>query len=416
MIVEEAAKEPSLVAIPPIISVDDHVVEPPDLWLERLPTKYRDRCPRVLRGRATFGFKGGSGYYTCGGSEGRVADIWVYDDLMYPLPRLSAAVGFDELGNEPATFDELRPGAYLQEDRLLDMSINGVEASLCFPNVLPRFCGQAFLERSDKTLALLCLRAYNDWVLDEWTAGPGRGRLLPVTIVPLWDPKLAAMEVERCANKGGHAISFSENPAQLGLPSMHDDRRWWDPLLAKCAETQTVINMHIGSSSTMATTSSDAPHMLSSTLTFYGSMGSMLDWILSGVFVRFPTLKIAYSEGQAGWVPYVLERVDKLWAERSNNSFGSIVPDPPSSYISGRVWFCLFDDEVALRNRGSIGMSQLCFEVDYPHADSTFPHTLATAQRLATEASLNQSEANRLFRRNAVELLDLEVRYGIEPE
>ena len=329
MNIAERPTTATAVTIPWIISVDDHVVEPPDLWSARLPSRYLDRGPRIVRDRARFGFRGGKGYYETGIADGRIADIWLYDDLAYPLPRLSAAVGFDELDNEPALFDELRPGAYRQHERLQDMTANHVEASLCFPNVLPRFCGQAFLERADKELALLCVRAYNDWILDEWTSGEGRGRLLPVTIVPLWDPHLAAAEVERCANKGGNAISFSENPFQLGLPSLHDERRWWDPLLASCQATNTVINMHIGSSSAMPATSSDAPHILSSTLTFQNSMGSLLDWLLSGVFARFPQIKVAYSEGQAGWVPYVLERVDKLWAERSNNSYGSSLPSPP---------------------------------------------------------------------------------------
>ena len=159
--------------IPRIISVDDHVVEPPDLWTSRLPSKYADRCPRVERDSAVFNFEGGVFSYEKGVEEGTPCDWWLYDDLIYPFPKLSAAVGFENLDVEPVTFDEIRPGSWIQSERLADMDANHVDVSICFPNVLPRFCGQTFLEREDKELALLCVKAYNDWMIDEWCAVNG---------------------------------------------------------------------------------------------------------------------------------------------------------------------------------------------------------------------------------------------------
>src|SRR5439155_19835121 len=197
---------------------------------------------------------------------------------------------------------------------------------------------------------LLCVKAYTDWILDEWCAGDGQGRLLPVTMIPLWDPKLAGDEVRRCAGKGSLAVTFSENPHPLGLPSVHDHEHW-APFFSACEETDTVLCMHIGSSSKMPSTSPDAPFIVSSTLTFSNAMGSLLDYIFSGTLERYPNLKLAYSEGQVGWMPYVLERADKLWAERSANSFGSALPNPPSIYVAGRVYGCIFDDETGLRTR-----------------------------------------------------------------
>ena len=208
--------------IPRIISVDDHVVEPPDLWTSRLPAKYQDRCPRVERDSAVFNFEGGEFTYQKGVPGGAECDWWLYDDLVYPFPKLSAASGFETLDVEPVTFDQIRPGGWKQADRLADMTANHVDASLCFPNVLPRFCGQTFLEREDKELALLCVQAYNNWMIDEWCAGDARGRLIPLTLIPLWDPAAAALEVHRCADKGSFAVAFSENPYHLGLPSIHD--------------------------------------------------------------------------------------------------------------------------------------------------------------------------------------------------
>ncbi len=398
--------------IPRIISVDDHVVEPPDLWTSRLPAKYQDRCPRVERDSAVFNFEGGEFTYQKGVPGGAECDWWLYDDLVYPFPKLSAASGFETLDVEPVTFDQIRPGGWKQADRLADMTANHVDVSLCFPNVLPRFCGQTFLEREDKELALLCVQAYNNWMIDEWCANDGRGRLIPLTLIPLWDPAAAALEVHRCANKGSFAVAFSENPYHLGLPSIHDKDRFWDPFLTACQETDTVVCMHIGSSSKMPATSPDAPFSVSSTITFANAMGSMCDYILSGVFVRFPRLRVSYAEGQVGWMPYIIERMDKIWAERGDASFGIDLPEPPSTYIPGHVWGCIFDDEIGLKNRDVIGMDQICFEVDFPHADSTFPHTLEVATRICDAAGLADEEVYKLMRGNAIECFGLE-RFGI---
>ncbi|MBL78126.1 MAG: amidohydrolase [Acidimicrobiaceae bacterium] len=398
--------------IPRIISVDDHVVEPPDLWSSRLPAKYRDRGPRVERDTAVFNFEGGVFSYEKGVEGGTPCDWWLYDDLVYPFPKLSAAVGFDDLDIEPVTFDQIHPAGWIQRERLAAMDKNHVDASICFPNVLPRFCGQTFYEREDKDLALLCVQAYNDWMIDEWCGGDGAGRLIPLTLIPLWDPVAAAAEVHRCADKGSFAVAFSENPYPLGLPSIHDKDRFWDPFLRACEETDTVVCMHIGSSSQMPSTSPDAPFAVSSTITFSNAMGSMCDYILSGVFVRFPRLKIAYSEGQVGWMPYVVERMDKIWEERGDATFGIDLPEPPSTYIPGHIWGCIFDDEIGLRNRDIIGMEQICFEVDFPHADSTYPHTLDVATRICTEAGLSDDETYKLMRGNAIDCFGLE-RFGI---
>jgi len=400
--------------LPRIISVDDHVVEPPELWQDRLPAAFRGRGPRIERRKLkrTAGGVGGANMGFVEADDGEWCDVWLYEELEYPFMTLSAAVGFKELGFDVTTFDEIRPGCWKQPERLTDMDANHVEAAVCFPNVLPRFCGQTFYERKDKDLALLCVKAYNDWIIDDWCAGAGHGRLVPLTLVPLWDPQLAADEIRRCAAKGSFAITFPENPDPLGLPSLHHRSRHWDPVFAACQETQTTLCMHIGSSSRMPSTSADAPFIISSTLTFQNAMGSLLDYIFSGTLERFPDLVIAYSEGQVGWMPYVLERADKLWEERSDNSFGSSLRRAPSSFIPNRVYGCVFDDPVGLRNRDIIGIDQICFEVDYPHADSTFPHSKKVLADICTQAGLDEEETYKFTRGNAIRAFGLE-RFGI---
>ena len=360
--------------IPRIISVDDHVVEPPDLWTERIPAKFKDRAPA---GRARLGevpLRGRRVLLREGRRRRRAVRLVA---LRRPRSTRSRSCrprsASPSSTSRPITFDEIRPGCWNQSERLADMDANHVEASLCFPNTLPRFCGQTFLERDDKELALLCVQAYNDWMIDEWCAGEGKGRLIPLTMVPLWDAELAAAEVRRCADKGSHAVTFSENPYPLGLPSIHDKDRYWDPFFQACEETETTVCMHIGSSSKMPSTSPDAPFIVSSTLTFPNAMGSMCDYIFSGTLERFPTLKIAYSEGQVGWMPYVLERADKLWPSGPTTASARRCRSPPPSYVPARIYGCIFDDEIGLANRDVIGMDQICFETDYPHADSHLP-------------------------------------------
>ena len=398
--------------LPRIISVDDHVVEPPSLWQDRLPAKYLDRGPRVERMRVsqTVVGKGGKSAGWREDSDGDWADVWLYDDVFFPFIMLYAAAGLGEVGQTVTTFDHLLPGSWKQAERLQVMDENHTDAAVCFPNTLPRFCGQTFSERDDKVLALLCIKAYNDWVIDDWSGGAARGRLIPLAILPLWDPQLAADEIRRCADKGCYAITFPENPVPLGFPSIHG--RHWDPVFTACEETRTIVCMHIGSSSSMPSTGPDAPFIISSTLTFQNAQGSILDYIFSGTLDRFKTLKLAYSEGQVGWLPYVLERADKLWEERSANSFGSALPNPPSSYIPGRVYGCIFDDETGLRNRDAIGMDQICFETDFPHADSTYPHTEKVLASICAKAGLTDDEIYKLVRGNAITAFGLE-RYGI---
>src|SRR6185312_7714331 len=308
-------------------------------------------------------------------------------------------------------YDAMRPGCYDQKARIADMDLNHVEASLCFPS-MPRFCGQTFLERSDKVFSFECLRIYNDWIIDEWCGGDGAGRLIPLTLIPLWDVKLAAEEVRRCADKGSHAIAFSEIPAYLGLPSAHT--KYWDPLLAACEETETVVNMHIGSSSKFNTTSKDAPHPVNAALTVQNSQAAFIDWILSGTFARFPRLRLALSEGQIGWMPYMIERLDSIWdrGDKYEADLRVRLPEPPSSYMSN-IYGCIFDDVHGLKSRDEIGMSQIMYEVDYPHYDSTFPDSFAAAERMVREADLNETEAWQLLRGNAIECYALG-RFGLD--
>ncbi len=395
---------------PKIISVDDHVVEPPNVWQDRLPKRYADVAPRIVRAPVgSITFVGGKFTPVVGNpGDGPDVDWWFYEDLRRPLLRLDASVGYDrdEVDLRAVTYDDMRPGAWQVGARLEDMDANWVEASLCFPT-FPRFCGQTFLEAKDRELAELCVRAYNDWMIEEWS-GPSGRRLIPLTIVPLWDAELAAAEVRRNADRGVRAVCFSEIPPFLGLPSIHDDDHFWDPFFAACAETGTVVCMHIGSSSKMPSTSADAPPAVGSTLTFANACYSLVDWLMSGVFNRFPDLVIAYSEGQIGWIPYVLERADIVWEE--NRAWGGVadkVTEPPSELFRRHVYGCFFNDAHGLRNLEAIGAERVTYESDYPHSDSTWPNTRQIAEEQMKE--LDPEVIELIVRGNAIRMLQLDL-------
>lgn len=395
--------------IPRIVSVDDHVIEPAHLWETWLPAKYRDVGPKVERHRiSNLRFVGGAKGFDFDvdppDGSGSIADMWVYEDRAFPHKRPTAAAGLprDAVSLDSITYDEMRTGCYDPKERLADMDAGHIDKSLAFPT-FPRFCGQQFLEANDRDLAEQCVYAYNNWMIDEW-CGDSDGRLLPLIIVPLWSPELAAAEVRRAAERGCHAVCFSEIPPRLGLPSIHSGD--WDPFFRACEDTNTVICMHIGSSSTVPETSDDAPPAVATVLTFANSSAALTDWIFSGIFVRFPRLKIALSEGQIGWVPYVLERADDCWRQhRGWQGLDESLPEPPSTYYYNHVYTCFFRDRAGIELLHLSGEDNVTFESDYPHTDSSWPDSKAVAEECL--AGLTDLQIWKIVRGNAIRMLSL---------
>jgi predicted TIM-barrel fold metal-dependent hydrolase len=394
--------------LPWVISVDDHVVEPKDVWTSRLPSALRDRGPHVVEDTCEMTFNPTTGAHSfIKGGKGPIADWWVYGDALRPIPQVMACAGFapEDFTLQPIPFSEMRPGCYDRDARLADMDINRVERSLCFPT-FPRFAGQMFYEAPDKEVALLSVRAFNDWMIEEW-CGPSGGRLIPLCIIPLWDAQLAAVEVRRIAAAGCRAITFPELPTFLGLPSIHDRDKFWEPLWQACDGTGVTIHMHIGSGSKMPQTSIDAPSGVGVAITSVNAFMALSDWLLSGVLARYPNIKIAFSESQVGWMPYVFERCDRVFQQSSGwCEINPSVTELPSSYVPGRVYGCFFDDMVGIATRDLIGVTQLLFETDYPHQDSTWPNTSDVIAKIA--AQVTRVELEMIMRTNAIDLLSLD--------
>jgi predicted TIM-barrel fold metal-dependent hydrolase len=403
--------------LPKIISVDDHVVEPPHVWQTYLPQRYREQGPRVEREKwGPFVHKPGARYRNTVDPDGVEGDFWIFEDEVIYVHKSFVAIPlsatpdgdvkhFDRTVMQmvPITYDEMRPGCYDREARIADFDLNWVDGSLPFPT-FPRFCGQTFLEAKDHDLGLACVRAYNDWMVEEWCE-PSRGYNIPLCIMPLWDAELAAAEIERMAAKGVHAFCFSEIPTRLKLPSIHSGE--WDPMFAAADANDIVLCMHVGSSSTMPAASPDSPEAVGGTVAFNNVMASMADWLFSGNLIRFPNLKLAYSEGQIGWIPYALERADTVW-EHHNPWMHTKdrIPELPSSYYWGRIFGCFTADRHGLANIDACGEDNICFETDYPHTDTTWPHSREYAEKMID--GLTDEQAYKVLRGNAIKMLSLD--------
>jgi predicted TIM-barrel fold metal-dependent hydrolase len=376
--------------------VDDHVLEPPGVWVDRMQAKDRERAPhQVIEGDMEF---------------------WVYDGKRYPSSGLSAVAGKkkEEFSPEPVTYAEMRPGCYDAKARIADMDRAGILASLCFPTVT-RFCGQLFMDASDREFGFVCLQAYNDWMIEEWCAA-APGRYIPLILIPMWDPPLAAKEMERCAAKGATAFAFSENPAPLGLPTIHDKDRYWDPVMAAASDLEMVCSMHVGSSSQVPQIAPDAPFMANLAWGAVRTSGAMLSWLFSGMFTRFPGLKIALSEGEIGWMPYFLERAEQVldkqrfWVQRGVKFMEHATTDVDLDTIDIRglfrdhVYGCFIDDAHGIASIDEIGEDNIMCETDYPHSDSTWPDCIGVVKKRIghlppeVQYKLLRGNAERLYR------------------
>lgn len=337
-----------------LISVDDHLVEPRDMFEGRLPSAYADRAPRVIER-----------------NDGR--EMWLFEGVEIPNFGLNAVSGRpqEEYGIEPTRFDEIRPGCWDVNERVADMNAGGILASLCFPS-FPQFCGQIFANTADKSLALATLQAYNDWHIEEW-AGAHPDRFIPLALLPYWDPNLMADEVRRVAARGVRAVTFSENPSKLGQPSFHD--RHWDPFWKACDDNAMVICLHIGSSSEVKLPSIDAPFVTMMTLQPTSVMDTAAELVWSRVPQEFPNLKIALSEGGIGWIAYLLERADYVYKNHRVWTGSHLGGQLPSEVFREHFLACFLHDSAGLRLLDLIGSDVVCIESDYPHSDSTWPTT-----------------------------------------
>jgi predicted TIM-barrel fold metal-dependent hydrolase len=363
-----------------IVSVDDHVVEHPTVWSDRLPAKYLKDGPRIEEM-----------------PNGR--QVWLFEDQMIPNIGLNAVAGKHpkEFGIDPVRFDEMLPGCYQVGDRLKDMDVDGVHAQLCFPT-FPGFAGGTFFQAKDKDLARACVMAWNDYMLEEW-CGAAPDRFIPLVLLPFWDVEASVAEIHRTAAKGAKCVSFSEAPHRLELPSFHTDH--WDPLFAAAQDAQMPLCMHFGSGGAPEV-APDANFAVMIALFGMNSQFTTVDMVFSPVFHKFPGLKVALSEGGIGWIPYVVERLDYVWDR--HRWYIDIDKDVrPSDIFREHIFGCFIADEAGVEMRQRIGLENLMFEGDYPHSDSNWPSSRKKLVEVLADVpddearAIAEDNARRLF-------------------
>ncbi|HEY9418422.1 MAG TPA: amidohydrolase family protein [Pseudonocardia sp.] len=346
----------------PIISVDDHYLEPASIFVDRVPAALRDRVPHVV-------------------TDAEGLPYWIIDDDRVPLRTMmcgTAGRPKSEWDLAPQKFEEFRSGVYDVHQRVRDMDLNGVWASLNFPSFIWGFAGKRLSQLRDPEAGLACVRAYNDWQIDEWCAAYP-GRFIASQVPWLHDPEVAAQMVYANAERGFTAISFTENPETLGFPNLYS--RHWDPLLRACEETGTAVNVHVGSSGSVNQPSSVSPSDVMIALFPLNAIQTVVDWIFSRIPLRFPGLKIVLSEGGVSWVPMVRERLTRAYRQAETSDVWSLSDPDPVEIMARNFWFTSIEDPSAFRDLDLIGEDNVMVESDYPHPDSSWPETQQLLER-----------------------------------
>jgi predicted TIM-barrel fold metal-dependent hydrolase len=381
-----------------LVSIDDHIIEPADMFEGHMPAAFRDQAPKYV---ATDDLRG----------------YWDFQGQPTGHAGLNAVASWPhvEWGMDPIGYPEMRPGTYDLELRVRDMDANGVLASMCFPT-MAGFNGMSLARSTvDKDLTKVVISAYNDWHIDE-LAGEHPGRFIPLAIAPVWDPEGMATEIARVAAKGCHAVSLPETPYGVDLPG-YDDASYWDPVFTACSDHGVVICLHIGGAFGLLKRPPGAiiDHLI--VLAPQLSAVTAADLLLGGTFTRFPQLKVALSEGGIGWIPFFLDRMDRhlwnhMWTGLEIGPKGKTATDVFRHNFLG----CFITDPAALYVRDRIGIETISWECDYPHSDSTWPRSPELLWGELQNAGCSEADIEAITWKNACRFFDYDPFAVIDKE
>src|SRR5579872_6950458 len=345
-----------------LISADSHVSEPPDLWVTRCDKKYRERAPRLALN--PNGKEGA--YFLYEGHEPHPIGIG-----------LGAGKSPAELKEflTRATYADARPGGWDPAERLKDNALDGVEADVLYTTL-----GFRIFWLRDSRLQADCFRAYNDWLAEYCSYAPKR--MAGLALIPLYDPQAGARELERCARMGlkGAMIWCSppqEQPYSSGL---------YDPFWAAAEEMKLLLSLHAITGMGMESQWSWGERYMRTTVLSHEIERSFSVLIFSGVLDRFPRLQIVSAENNCGWLPYYLQRMDRVF-ERSQVSADFTNRLKPSEYFRRQMYCTYIDDYVGVANRQLDGVDRIMWSSDYPHQASSWPHSQEVVARDFAEAT-----------------------------
>lgn len=367
----------------PFISADSHVNPDPAIWRDYLPPALRDKAPQVES-------REDGQYVTFEGTEQRIS-------------LLSDAAGRRDKDMNKAVKDvkkEFKAGGWDPDIRLEDMKRDSVVAEVIYG-------GTYTFQTSDLELRLAMTRAYNDWLAKLCRSHPDR--LIGIAEIPTWDMELAAKEVFRAKELGHRGVLIPAIPTLEGPWSTPADRPYtdpfWEPLWSVLEETEMSANMHLGPKPLTKglTESSLMSHIVCNKAMMAEPICSV---IFSGALQRHPKLKLVSVEGGIGWMAFIVEWMDRVF-ERHNAWQNSPLTEMPSHYFHQQVFGTFMEDVVGLRERELIGVDNIMWASDYPHSDSTWPHSRKSVEEQMSEASVSAEDAYKITFGNAAKL------YGI---
>jgi predicted TIM-barrel fold metal-dependent hydrolase len=387
------------------VSADSHLEIDSKHWLGHVPAEYRDQAPRLVR-------------------QPDGSDAWtIGDNIMRPAAAadLYGGKGRDQYVPFHGRY-EGTPGTGSAEQRLREQDQDGIDAEVLFPSQQggPKFWRR--IEDDDAYKAIV--RAYNTWLREEYCA-VNPERLIGVGILPLVnDVDDVIEELEFCAGAGFKTVLLQGFPTGKAYPSDEDDPFW-----ARSLELNMPISVHVDLERTgerkgplfkYPKESDEIMKKLTQDLVYQvGRFGpsrgngsiAAVQWVLSGLFDRFPKLRIFFAENQIGWIPFFLQGADVRydrhhhWADRLLGL--KPLGRPPSEYIREYFYWGFQFDRVGVELRHKINVDRLMWGSDFPHQESDWPESLRIIDNNFT--GLPEEEKHKMVCGNAVEFFNLSV-------
>ena len=371
-----------------VISSDNHVVEPADLWTSRGESKFKDRMPYVET-------VDGSDWWYCEGMQ----------IMGLSIAGAQAGVRFEEPDKlrDEAAFEDVRPGGYIPEEHVNDMDLDGVDVSIIYPTL----CNALFITIADTELLSSVYRTYNDWIAEFCTAAPKR--LKAIAQLNMDDVQKGIAELERCAKMGLVGAVTPVFP-----PSGRTyDRPEYEPLWAAAQDLGIPLSLHIGTNRLGTGDEYDyvfqklmptATYKVNKDYWVRMSLGSI---ILSGVLERYPNLQIGSVEHDLSWAPYFLDRLDYTYTQRIHSESDYLFKDGalPSDFFHSNVFLGFQEDALGIRDRHIIGVDNLQWGGDYPHAEGTFPRSREILEEILVDCT--EEEKAKIAGGNAARVYNL---------
>ena len=376
-----------------VIDNDTHYTEPPDLWSSRAPAAYKDKMPymKTVDGHSLWFVEGDTPW-------GMVGTTVIGQGGQKFRGKLSLA-----------TFEEMDEAAYLVKPRLAVMDRMGIHAQIVYPNA-GGFGATRFLSIQDKQLRIECAKIYNDAVA-EWQEESG-DRLFPQAFLPFWDMDATLKEIRRVREELHlTGVTLTDRPEVFDQPDYGQPH--WDPMWELLNELRMPIDFHIGAGvktfvlDDYGWRSFGPQRKLASVATLmYMSNAQMVNcFMLSGLFDRYPNLKLVSVESGCGWVPFVIEAAEYQWDEMAPDESKGL-KRRPREYFKDHIYATFWFEDYGVKHFiEAIGADNLLFATDFPHPTCLYPESQEHLARVLSR--LEPDVRRRVVQDNAVELYKL---------